>query len=222
MAVPSSNNHLANTSGGAFTAQSQGGTILGNTTTGDIITRASSLKDNASDFGKTPGPAEIANGLVANTKALSGGTFAYQSAGNYVIRTISTTISGVSKTNMLIPGSDSNTRRSIHQFQHAIGAKTLTKFRAGQYTLTGTKANGTSNLSRLIWLNAAGSAAQAPVSLDENMYDIADGNAVDRAVDSAANPSRTVPGELVMKVDFVTTDVSTGGDFFDYKPITGK
>ena len=223
MAVPSSNNHLANTSdGGAFVAQSQGGTILGNTTTGDIITRASSLVDNASGFGKTPGPVEAANGLVANTKALSGGTFAYQSAGNYVIRTISDSLSGVADTNMLIPGSDSNTRRPIHQFQHAIGAKTLTKFRAGQYTLTGTKADGTSNRSRLIWMNAAGTLPLAPVALNENMYDIADGDAVDRAVDSAANPSRTVPGELVIKVDFVTTDVSSGGDFFDYKPITGK
>lgn len=222
MAVPSSNNHLANTAGGAFTAQSQGGTILGNTTTGDVITRASSLVDNASGFGKTPGPVEAANGLVANTKALSGGTFGYQAAGNYVIRTISDSLSGVADTNMLIPGSDSNTRRSIHQFEHAFGAKTLTKFRAGQYTLTGTKANGTSNLSRLIWLNSAGSAAQAPAALNENMYDIADGDAVDRAADSAANPSRTVPGELVIKVDFVTTNVSSGGDFFDYKPITGK
>ena len=222
MAVPSSNNHLANTAGGAFTAQSQGGTILGNTTTGDIITRASSLKDNASDFGKTPGPVEAANGLVANTKALSGGTFGYQAAGNYVIRTISDSLSGVADTNMLIPGSDSNTRRSIHQFEHAFGAKTLTKFRAGQYTLTGTKADGTSNRSRLIWMNAAGTLPQVPVALDENMYDIADGDAVDRAADSAANPSRTVPGELVIKVDFVTTDVSSGGDFFDYKPITGK
>lgn len=222
MAVPSGNSHLKNTSGGAFTAQTQGGTLLGNTTTGSVITRASSLKDNASDFGKTPGPVQVANGLVANTKALSGGTFAYSSAGNYVIRTISTTLSGVSKTNMLIPGSDSNTRRSIHQFEHAFGAKTLTKFRAGQYTLTGTLATGASNASRLIWLNSAGTAAQAPSALNENMYDIADGNASDRAADSAANPSRTVPGELVMKVDFVTTDVSSGGDFFDYKPITGK
>jgi len=39
--------------------------------------------------------------------------------------------------------------------------------------------------------------------------------------DSAANPTRAVPGELVMKVDFVTLTVASGGDFFDYKPITG-
>ena len=222
MAVPSSNSHLKNTSGGAFTAQTQGGTLLGNTTTGSVITRASSLKDNAADFGKNPGPVEAANGLVANQKVLSGGTFAYSSAGNYVIRTISTTLSGVSDTNMLIPGSDSNTRRSIHQFEHSFGAKTLTKYRAGQFTLTGTLANGNSNASRLIWLNSAGTAAQAPTALNENMYDISDGNASDRANDNAANPSRDIPGELVMKVDFVTTNVSSGGDFFDYKPITGK
>ena len=39
--------------------------------------------------------------------------------------------------------------------------------------------------------------------------------------DSAANPTRAIPGELVMKVDFVTLTVANGGDFFDYKPITG-
>ena len=102
----------------------------------------------------------------------------------------------------MIPGSDSNTRRSIHQFEHAYGAKTVTKFRANQFTLTGTLANGSSNLSRLIWLNSGGTAAQAPVALNENMYDISDGNASDRAADSAANPTRDIPGELVLKVDF--------------------
>ena len=115
MAVPSSNNHLRNTSGGVFSAQKQGGTILGNTTTGDVITKASSLIDNAADFGRAPIPVQRANGLIANQKVKSGGTFAYQAEGNYVIRTISSTLSGVADTNMLIPGSDSNTRRSIHQ-----------------------------------------------------------------------------------------------------------
>lgn len=222
MAVPSSNNHLRNTSGGAFSAQTQGGTVLGNTTAGDVVTKVLALKDNAADFGRAPIPVQAANGLIANQKVLSGGTFAYQAEGNYVIRTISGTISGVSSTNVLIPGSDSNTRRSIHQFEHAYGAKTVTKYRANQYTLTGTLNSGASNVSRLIWLNSAGNAAQAPAALNENMFDIADGNASDRAADSAANPTRDIPGELVMKVDFVTTSVTSGGDFFDYKPITGK
>ena len=222
MAVPSSNSHLRNTSGGAFSSQNQGGTVLGNTTAGDVVTKVLALKDNAADFGRAPIPVQAANGLIANQKVLSGGVFAYQAEGNYVIRTISGTISGVSSTNVLIPGSDSNTRRSIHQFEHAYGAKTVTKYRANQYTLTGTLNSGASNASRLIWLNSAGNAAQAPASLNENMFDIADGNATDRAADSAANPTRAIPGELVLKVDFVTTDVSSGGDFFDYKPITGK
>ena len=222
MAVPSSNNHLRNTSGGVFSAQKQGGTILGNTTTGDVITKASSLIDNAADFGRAPIPVQRANGLIANQKVKSGGTFAYQAEGNYVIRTISSTLSGVADTNMLIPGSDSNTRRSIHKFIHSFGAKTVTKYRANQYTLTGTLASGASNVSRLIWLNSGGTAAQAPASLNENMYDINDGNATDVAADSAAEPTRDIPGELVMKVDFVTLSVSSGGDFFVYKPITGK
>ena len=53
------------------------------------------------------------------------------------------------------------------------------------------------------------------------MFDISDGDATDVAADSAAEPTRAVPGELVMKVDFVTLGVSSGGDFFDYKAITG-
>jgi hypothetical protein len=52
------------------------------------------------------------------------------------------------------------------------------------------------------------------------MWDLRDGNATDQAVDDAARPTRAVPGELVMKIDFVNEGLS-GGNFFDYKPITG-
>jgi hypothetical protein len=222
MAVPSGNSHLVNTVGGSFSATTQGGTVLGNNTATSIITQALALVDNADDFGRSPLPVSGVNGLRANQKIVSGGDFAYSSAGNYVIRTVSSTITGVSSNVALIPASDVNGRRPIHQFEHSFGAKTVTKFRAGQYTLTGTLANGTSNLSRLIWLNAGGTAAAAPAALNENMWDISDGDATDRAADSAASPTRAIPGELVMKVDFVTTNISTGGDFYDYSPITGK
>ena len=51
MAVPSSNSHLRTTANGTFLAQTQGGTILGNTTTNtDQITKALALKDNATIF----------------------------------------------------------------------------------------------------------------------------------------------------------------------------
>ena len=69
---------------------------------------------------------------------------------------------------------------------------------------------------------AAGTAVATPSTLTStNMWDLADGNASDRAADSAANPTRAIPGELVMKVDFVDLSIATGGDFFDYKAITG-
>jgi hypothetical protein len=51
------------------------------------------------------------------------------------------------------------------------------------------------------------------------MWDPVAGSA-SRRTDSAANPTRAIPGELVMKADFVTLTTS-GGDFFDYKAITG-
>ena len=127
MPVPSGNNHLKNTANGAFSAQTQGGTILGNTTTGDVITRASALKDNATAPQDGPGPKVKANGLVSNQKAQSGGTFAYSAAGNYVIRTISTTLSGVASTKVLIPGSE-GARVAVHEFLREKGKNKISVF----------------------------------------------------------------------------------------------
>ena len=75
---------------------------------------------------------------------------------------------------------------------------------------------------RTQWLNSGGTAAASPATLNgTNMWDPTAG-AVSANSDSAANPTRAVPGEFVMKVDFVTIDIGAGaGDFFDYKPITG-
>ena len=186
MAVPSGNNHLRNTSGGAFTEQTQGGTVLGNQTTGSIITKALSLVANSVGWASGVLPRVLNNGLSHNQKALSAGTFAYAEG-----------------------------RRPIHKFRHDFGAKLLTKWRANQFSWVGTSG------ARHNWVDAS-NAAEVPATLSTtNMYDISDGNASDMAADSAAEPTRAIPGELVLKVDFVTTNVSTGGDFFDYKPITG-
>ena len=76
---------------------------------------------------------------------------------------------------------------------------------------------------RINWLNAAGNAAAPPVKLNGTyMWDpVAD--SVSQNSDSAANPTRAIPGEFVMKVDFVTVSIddANAGDFFDYAPITG-
>ena len=218
MPVPSGNNHLKNTANGAFTAQTQGGTILGNTTTGDVITKASALKDNANAPQDGPGPKAKANGLVANQKVLSGGTFAYSDAGNYVIRTISTTLSGVASTKVLIPGSE-GARVAVHEFLKEKGADTTSLIRKNRFSRTGYYNTGNKISSRNLFMNAAGTASAAPSALNNFMYDIADTDATDQADDDAI-PTRAIPGELVMKVDFVTLGTS-GGDHFDYKAITG-
>lgn len=224
MTVPTSNNHLRNTAGGVFVEQTEGGTLLGNTTTStDRITKALALKDNATVFNGSTKPKVLANGLSANQKVLSAGTFAYEAAGKYVIATISDTLSGVANTNILITGRG-NANNSIHKFRHSFGAKTVTAFRAGRFSWTSTKRTGAAIAARINWMQVASGGmdtATAPAALNENMFDISDGNATDIAADSAAEPTRAVPGELVMKVDFVTLGVSSGGDFFDYKAITG-
>ena len=43
MPVSTQGDYLKNTSGGTYTDQKQGGTLLGNTTTGDVITKSLSL-----------------------------------------------------------------------------------------------------------------------------------------------------------------------------------
>jgi len=221
MAVPSGNSHLKNTAGGAYTQQSQGGTILGNQTEGSAVTNALSLIDNTVSWDKGALPRVLNNGLSSNQKAFASGTFAYASTGEYLVRTIADSLSGVASDSLLVPASEVAGRRPIHKFRHDFGAAVASKYRAGEYTLTGTKSDGTVSRSRLIWLDAAGTNPEAPTQIDNFMYDIADGDSLDLAADSAAEPTRDVPGELVLKVDFVDLSVATGGDFFNYKPITG-
>jgi hypothetical protein len=222
MAVPSSNSHVRNTTGGAFSSQTQGGTIINNDNTGDVITKALQLNDavaNTTDSSVLPSVG--ASGIYNVAKALSGGTFGYSAAGKFVIARSSDTLSGVSNTKLLFMGAGD--RLPIARFRGDFGAKLLTAFRNNQFSWNHTLDSGAKITNmRINWLNASGTAAASPATLNGTyMWDVADGNATDRAADSAANPTRAIPGELVMKVDFVTLTVSSGGDFFDYAPITG-
>ena len=220
MAVPTGNNHKKNTSGGAFTATTEGGTILGNETTGDVITKALALKDNAVDWNDGTKPKVLNDGLQGNQKSLSAGTFAYEAAGKYVIASSSSTLSGVASTKMLITARGS-VLNSINQFVHDFGADTAGLMRKNRFARLGFFNNGNKVVSRYLWLNAAGTAIAKPTTLTSNDPWNPVSGATARKSDSAANPTRAIPGELVMKVDFVTLSVSSGGDFFDYKAITG-
>ena len=237
MVVPSGN-FLVNTAGGAFSTITEGGTILGNdyvetingvvTYTDSPINKRVGLKDNAAPFAKGTLPANSANGLIGNSGCLGGGgTFAYSAAGKYVIAASSDTLSGVANTKILITGRGKD-MDAIHQFQGRMGAKTVTAFRLNRFSWTHTKSNspaGGTPSARHNWLDVATagmSVASAPASLNEEMWSQ---TAADVAADAdhAVPPTlkRSLPGELVMKVDFVVTDKATGGDFFDYKAITG-
>ena len=112
---------------------------------------------------------------------------------------------------------------AIPQFRGDYGAKLLTAWRQNQFSWLHQLDSGSSITNmRTNWLNSAGTAAASVTTLNgTNMWDVSDGDASDMASDSAASPTRAIPGELVMKVDFVTLTVSSGGDFFDYAPITG-
>lgn len=234
MAVPSGNNHLKNTTGGAFTEQTEGGTLLGNETTGSVITKSFPILTAVDDVKKVYGPVERAypgfgsyptntGGMYGTQKALSGGTFAFQMVpGEFVIRTIGTSLSGVATTKVLIPGSNSsNAGKSIAQFVHDFGARLLAKWRGNEFSWTGNLDDGTSIKARFNWLNAAGTAPEAPATATNlDMLSPQTGSTAQYS-DVAANPTRAIPGTLVMKVDFVDTNYATGGDFFNYKPITG-
>lgn len=230
MAVPSSNSQLVNTTGGAFTFAVEGGCILQNSAVtsglGAVITKALSLKDGvslAADSNTLP-RIITGNGTYNAQKALSAGTFAYEAEGKYVIARQSTTLSGVAKTNLLFMGVGTS-NQAILQFQHDYGAQVVTAFRANRFTWTHTTRTGAKMTdSRINWLNVASGGmdtATPPASLaGVVMWDPIAGAAVANS-DKAANPTRAIPGELVMKVDFVDLTVATGGDFFDYSPITG-
>lgn len=232
MAVPGKRGHLKTTANTTFVKQTIGGVILGNATTNSVITRSFSLIDSLEDnnlFGYNTEPKEFSSGVrLYNTrKILSGGAFAYNAAKNrtWVVSRIATTLAGVSKTNLLFMGRGSRSK-AILDFAHDFGARLLTAWRANLFTWTGNLDNGNKIKSRRLWLNSSnrntsGGAALSTLST-VNMFDIVDGNASNKAVDSASTPTRAVPGEFVMKVDFVTLKPSlNGGDFFDYKPITG-
>lgn len=248
MAVPSGH-HVHNQSlnrDAGINYQVQGGVILNNDdTSSDRITRTFPLITAiASSPRVDTGPSLAASGIYNVSKPLTAGTFAYAAEGKYVIARASDTLSGVSKSNLVFMGCG-NFIPEIAQFNGDIGAKLLTAWRQNQFSWTHTLDSGAAITNmRINWLNAAGTAAASPESLSRldnagatnspinAMW--APGGAARNGTgalaydtDSAANPTRAIPGRLVMKANFVnlntwTADKTTDRpDFYLYKPITG-
>lgn len=232
MAVPGKRGHMRTTANGTFVKQTYGGVILGNATTNAVITKAfaliDALEDNfALNYNVNPREFDSGDHIYRTKKILSGGAFAYNAAkaNTWVISRIATSLAGVAKTNLLFMAQGA-LRRPILDFQHDFGARLLTAWRANLFTWTGNLDNGNKIKSRRLWLNSSNRNTSGGAALTSfstiNMHDITDNNATDKAFDSASRPTRAIPGEFVMKVDFVTLKPSlSGGDFFDYKAITG-
>ena len=225
MATPTKFGALRGTKNTAFSSQTVSAVSLGNiTTTGSIMSSSLSLLDNPSSRMPNTGPREFSSGthIYMTKKALSSGTFAYN-GNTFVIARVSTTLSGVSKTNLVFMGVGAVNERAILEYKHNVGVKYLTAWKAGRITYTGKLADGTARGSRLIWLNADGTAVSAPSTLSTTYpFDIAAGTATGVVNDTAARPTRAIPGRLVMLADFVKkTRATSSGNFYYYKAITG-
>jgi hypothetical protein len=197
MAVPTA--FLFNTTGGAFTAQKQGGAMVGitdatTTTEGNPITKAIAVKDVIAESPANRGmnlPKLLSAGVYTTQKAVSGGAFAFTPAGKdrtssdpqFVMMRVAVTLGGVSNT-VLHSGAGDFNRRSIHSAQHLNGAKTLTKWAANQFSWVGVAGQ------RHNWISGV------PATLaTTNFWDLTDGDATDLV--DANLPTLAVPGELV-------------------------
>lgn len=214
-----------NTANGTFTSQRISGSIMGaNTTTllNANMTIAEGVTLNNGNIADTGPRLRTASGIYRADKILSSGTFAYNAAkfGTWVISHITTSLAGVAKTNILFMAAGTRSK-PIAEYQHDVGVKMLNAWVTKSFAWTGKLASGASKASRQMWLSADGTAVSAPASLSTTfMKDIALNSVAAQANDNAARPTRAIPGEFTLRADLVTAGLS-GGNFFDYKPITG-
>ena len=229
MSVPTKFGAVRGRNGNAFVAQNVGGSVMGIVgATGSVLSASMAIFSAIDPNPSTPLTKQRAygpgSGLVSTTKPISGAVYGYGNnvpAGSYIISRITTAIAGVSSNLLLFMGRG-NMVRSISAYRHDLGVRMLNSWIGNSFAWTGKLASGASKNSRLMWLNAASTAVVTPTALNTVfMKDIALNSTSAIAVDSAANPSRAIPGEFILQVDFVTRPILSGGNKFNYKPITG-
>lgn len=207
--VPSSNSHLKNTTGGSFTKQTQGGTIIGLSAATTTITKAIQVKDvNQVDQTIYPGPKELSGAKLYNTqKILSGGTFAYNSnlrtGKTFVMSRVATTLAGVSKTFLLFMANTVSGPKFPYFIKDNYDNST-TLMRKMQFSFTGWNTNGTKILKRKTWITDPTGTAGADFGT------------------SGSIPTRAIPGELYVLNNFVDYNPATSSNKYNYSPITGK
>lgn len=205
--TPSSNSHLKNTTGGSYTKQTQGGTIIGLSSTTPIITKAILVKDvNANDQTIYTYPKELSGSRTYNTqKILSGGTFAYNAAKNktWIMPRVATTLAGVSKTFLQFMGNTTSGPKFPYYIKDNYD-NTTTLIRKMQFSLTGWNTDGTKIKKRTTWITDPTGTAGTDFGTSNQI------------------PTRAVPGELFILTNFVDYSVATSSNYYNYPAITGK
>lgn len=143
-----------------------------------VLNSASISRAGNQAFGSTVIPDTASQGA---TKALDFATFQYQAKRNFVIRRVSKTLAGAANTTLWSGGSNAGLYRSIHK----------------------TEVYRSTFLSALSWaLDSNGNVDYTSTLSTRNttFYSQVDGAVVSTEQDNAANPSLTVPGELVYKL----------------------
>lgn len=213
--VPSSNSHLKNTTGGSYTAQRQGGTLIGLSTATSIVTKAIQVKDvNQIDQTIYPGPRLLTGAKTYNTaKILSSGTFAYNSnirgANTYLISRVATTLAGVSKTFLLFMA-NTITGPKYPYFVKDNYDNATSNIRKGLFSRTGYNPDGSKIKARQPWVTIS-AQSYAPT-----------GTAGADFGTSGSLPTRAIPGELYILNNFVTYNPATSSNKYNYSAITGK
>jgi hypothetical protein len=204
------NPYLYNTAGSTFTAQRQGGTIVGLSSATSIITKALSLKDvNANDQTLTTLPRILSGSRTYNTaKVLSAGTFAYNAAKNntWVMTRVTTSLAGVSKNFLQFMGNVGSVA-SIAYFVRDNYVNTTTLIRTTQFSRTGYSTTGGGFAgkikARTPWITSPSGTAGSDFGT------------------AASLPTRAYPGELYILTNFVDYKPSTSSNKYYYRPITG-
>lgn len=186
-------------------AQVHGGTFIdgGSTSASAAISNRLSLGLER-DTGGT-GQTENVNA----EKALSGGTWDYQAAGEYMVRRMATTLNG-SANSVLTSGGSNHPRRSIHVRSNQIGAKIGHAMRDGRWRPTGISGQRSNWHSAGSYVGTVDSIVGVVGSANAN-YAGSNGS-LSATADSAARPTRAVPGEFVILAQHASWSESVQGD----------
>lgn len=204
------NPYLKNTSNGAFTRQTYGGTIVGLSAATSTITKAISLKDiNASDITIYPLPKLLSGARTYNTaKILSAGTFAYNAAINktWVLTRVTTSLAGVSKTFLQFMA-NVESAPSLAYFVRNNWVNTTSLIRTTQFSRTGYSTTGAGYVgkikARTPWITSPTGTAGTDFGTSTSL------------------PTRAYPGELYILNNFIDYNPATSSNKYYYKPITG-